>query len=96
MERRKSELLGNVLQRFLREEGLETPIFQHRLMSVWPEVVGMEIATATLGLRISNQTLLVQLSAPTSGSKLMMHRAAFVSKLNERVGAQVIADIKIV
>ena len=40
MERRKSEKLTNVLLRFMRESGLETPLNQYRLVEAWPEVAG--------------------------------------------------------
>ena len=37
MERRKEETLGNVVLRYLRLAGLETPLAEHRLVAAWPE-----------------------------------------------------------
>lgn len=40
MERRKSEQFTDVLYRYLRQEGLETPLNEHRIVSEWKEVAG--------------------------------------------------------
>ena len=50
MERRKSEAISDVLQRFLRQEGLETPLAQYRLIQAWPQVTGKAVANATAEL----------------------------------------------
>ena len=44
MERRKIENLTDVLHRFLRHEGLETPLNEHRAVDVWDEIVGPMVA----------------------------------------------------
>ena len=48
MERRKEETLGNVVLRYLRLAGLETPLAEHRLVEAWPEVAGEALAAALL------------------------------------------------
>ena len=94
MERRKSERLEDVLHRFLREEGLETPIYHHRLIVAWPEVVGEVVGKATEEIFIRNQTLMVRLSSPVLKSELMLSRGAIVARLNQIVKANVIVDIR--
>lgn len=93
MKRRNSELLGTVVQRFLREEGLETPLNQHRLIHSWGEVMGHGIAKYTGNIFISNQTLHVQIKSSVLRQELIMSRSALVKRLNNHVCAQVITDI---
>ena len=93
MERRKSEAIGNVLQRFLREEGLETPLAQYRLIQAWPQVAGQAVANATTELYIKNQTLYARLTSAVLRSELMMQRQALAYALNQYVQAQVITDV---
>ncbi len=93
MKRSKTEALSDVLNNFLRENGLETPLNQHRLVESWPEVVGKTIARYTGGLFIKNQTLYVKVSSPSLKSDLMMGRSSLVRQLNQHVGAYVISDI---
>lgn len=93
MERRKSEAIGNVLQRFLREEGLETPLAQYRVIQAWPQVAGKAVANATTELYIKNQTLYARLTSAVLRSELMMQRQALAYALNQYVQAQVITDV---
>ncbi|MBQ9678417.1 MAG: DUF721 domain-containing protein [Prevotella sp.] len=94
MFRQKTESLKEVLLRTLREQGLETPLNQKRLVEAWPEVVGPAIARYTLNTYIYNQTLYVRLSNPALRSDLSMMRGELVKKLNAVVGEQVITDIR--
>ena len=93
MERRKSEAIGDVLQRFLRQEGLETPLAQYRLIQAWPQVTGKAVATAPAELYIKNQTLYARLTAAVLRSELMMQRQALAYALNQAVQKQVITDV---
>ena len=93
MERRKSEAISDVLQRFLRQEGLETPLAQYRLIQAWPQVTGKAVATATAELYIKNQTLYVRLTSAVLRSELMMQRQALAYALNQAVQKQVITDV---
>ena len=93
MERRKSEAIGDVLQRFLREEGLETPLAQYRVIQAWPQVAGKAVANATTELYIKNQTLYARLTSAVLRSELMMQRQALAYALNQYVQAQVITDV---
>lgn len=94
MFRRKTESLKDILLRVLREQGLETPLQQKRLIDSWPEVAGPVIARYTLNTYIYNQTLYVRLSNPALRSDLSMMRQELVKKLNAVVGEQVITDVR--
>jgi len=69
-------------------------LLQKRLVESWPEVAGELIARYTTEVNISNQTLYVKLSMPALRADLSMRRMEFVKKLNDHVGAQIIADIR--
>lgn len=93
MERSKTESITNLLNAFLREQGLETPLNQHRLIEMWPEVMGSAINRYTGEMFIKNQTLYVKIKSAALKNDMMMNRAALVQRLNEAVGAYVISDI---
>ena len=94
MFKRREQAIGDLIMRNLREQGLETPLLQKRLMEAWPIVAGEAIARYTTGVNIYNQTLFVHLSIPALRADLSMRRQEFVNRLNEYVGNQVIADIR--
>ena len=95
MFRREIKPLGEILQRLLREEGLETPLLQKRLVEAWPEVAGRMVADYTSETSIRNQTLFVKITNAALRSDLTLMRTQLVKRLNERVGAFVITDIRI-
>ena len=94
MFRRSSIPIKEVLLKALREQGLETPLLQKRLIDAWPEVMGDAINRYTDNLVIRNQTLFVHLTNPALRMELSMQRQDIVGRLNAHVGNQVIADVR--
>ncbi len=93
MRRHQAEQVGDIVHQFLREEGLETPYNEYRLLQSWPEVVGQGIAQLTSNLQIRNRVLYVKLKSSVLRQELMYGRQSLVYRLNEHVGAQVIDHI---
>lgn len=78
----------------MRQQGLEMPLLQRRLIDSWPEVAGKVTAGYTRNLYIRNQTLFVALTNPALRADLSMMRSLYVQRLNAAVGSQVICDIR--
>lgn len=93
MIRKNAEAVGDIVRRFLREEGLETPYNEYRLVQAWPEVMGEGIARYTSDVQIRNGKLYVRLRSSVLRQELMLNRPLLVHRLNEYVGAQVIEGI---
>ncbi|MCI5665005.1 MAG: DUF721 domain-containing protein [Mediterranea sp.] len=93
MKRNNAEPIGNLIRTYLRQESLEAPLNEQRLLRAWPEVLGPTIASYTRELSIRNQTLYVHLSSAALRQELMMGRDLLVRNLNRHVGAQVITNI---
>lgn len=96
MIRKKAELVSDVLMTLLRQQGLEGPLNEYRLIQAWTVVLGRPVERYTRDLRIENQTLCVRLSSPALRNELTMQRTQLVQRLNAEVGAQVITDIRFV
>ncbi|MBR5930123.1 MAG: DUF721 domain-containing protein [Prevotella sp.] len=79
---------------FLRQNGLETPLLQRRLIDSWGKVAGKVIERYTEEKYIRNQVLYVKLSRPALRSDLSMMRTDLVNRLNQEVGAKIIIDIR--
>ena len=94
MFKRDVKNIKDLILKNLREQGLETPLLQKRLIDSWPVVAGDIINRYTDGLTIRNQTLYVHLTNPALRADLSMQRSDYVKKLNAHVGSQVIADIR--
>ncbi|MBQ4387444.1 MAG: DUF721 domain-containing protein [Prevotella sp.] len=94
MFKRNVQQVKDLIMQALREQGLETPLNQKRLVEAWPEVAGPVIARYTLNTYIYNQTLYVRLSNPALRADLSMQRSELTRRLNEAVGEQVITDVR--
>lgn len=93
MFKRDVKPLGDLLQTFLRNEGLETPLKQKRLLAAWDTVAGKVVARYTGEKFIKNQTLFVKMLNPALRQDLSMMRQRLIQQLNEAVGGYIISDI---
>lgn len=94
MKRNNTEKLGDVIRQLLRQEGLETPLNEHRLIESWRDVVGQAIYKYTTNIYIKNQVLYVNISSSVVRQELQMGREILIKNLNAQVGSQVIVDIR--
>lgn len=94
MFRRDVKNIKDLVMQNLRENGLETPLLQKRLVDAWPEVAGPSVARFTREVSIYNQVLYVKLSSPVLRTELSMRRQSYIDKLNHLVGARIITDIR--
>lgn len=94
MKRVKPKNINDLLHLYLREEGLETPLLEHRLIHQgWQKVVGDYIAERTEKLKIYNQVLYVQCKSAAVRQEIVLQRSEIARKLNEFVDAYIISDI---
>ena len=94
MFKRNVQQVKDLILQALREQGLETPLNQKRLVDSWAEVAGPIVSRYTLNTYIYNQTLYVRLSNPALRSDLSMRRQELTARLNAVVGEQVITDVR--
>ncbi len=95
MFKKRVQTIDEILQRFLRDEGLETPLLQKRLIDSWETVVGETVAQYTTEKFIKNQTLFVKITNPALRQDLGMMRSQLVKRLNETVSSLIITDIRL-
>lgn len=92
MKRSNIEQIGTLIRQFLRQECLESPLNEQRLLNAWPQILG-SAANYTDNIYIHNQTLYVHLTSAALRQELMMERETLVRALNQKVGATVITNI---
>ena len=95
MFRQKVKNLDEILNQVLREEGLETPLRQRRLIASRETVTGSVVARYTGEKFIKNQTLFVKITNSALKQDLSMMRSQLVKRLNEQVGAMIISDVRL-
>ena len=95
MFRRDVQSISDLLNMYLRREGLETPLLQKRAVDAWDTLMGPSIARFTGEKFIKNQTLFVKILNPALRQDLWMMRGQIVKRLNAAVGSMVIVDLRV-
>jgi len=94
MRKKNTELLSDVIRQVLKEQHLDKPLYEKRLIDAWPLVLGSNIMQYTSDLTIKNKVLYVSLTSSVLRHDLFISRDEIKKSLNKQVGAEVIVDIK--
>ena len=94
MIRKKEQKLESLIQQFMRQQGLETPLNEYRAVQAWPDIVGPAIARYTGQIFIRNSILYVQIRSAALRENLTYQRTLLAQRVNSQVGAQVIQEIR--
>lgn len=93
MRKKNTEILSEVIRQVLKEQHLDAPLNEKRLIDAWPQVLGNNILQYTSDLIIKNKVLYVSLTSSVLRHDLFLSREEIKKSLNKKVGAEVIVDI---
>lgn len=88
--------ISDLMRVIIRQNGLETPLLQKRLIEAWDGVVGELVAKYTTEKYIRNQDLCVHIENPALRSEVSMMKTELIRKLNNAVGGQIIREIRLI
>lgn len=95
MFRKEVKPISELLSQYLRQQGMETPLLQRRIVDTWDSLMGPTIAQYTTEKFIKNQVLFVKILNPALRQDLNMMRSQLVKRLNDAVGSQIITEVRI-
>ncbi len=93
MRKKNTEMLSDVIRQVLKEQHLDKPLYEKRLIEAWPLVLGSNIMQYTSDLSIKRKILYVSLNSSVLRHDLFLSREEIKKSLNKQVGAEVIVDI---
>lgn len=96
MKRTEPLSISQIVDHLFKSRDMEDTLLRHRALQVWPEVVGPLINRQTVERRLAGGVLLLRVASAPMRSELHMHRSSLVKALNDRVGKDVITDIKFI
>ncbi len=94
MFRKQPKQVCSIIDESLRENGLETPLLQYRIINQFESLLSKEASQYIGEKTIKNQILFVKIKRPSLRNDLSMMRHDLVNRLNEAVGHFVISDIR--
>lgn len=81
------------MNQVLREQHLDGPLNEMRLIEKWPEIVGAPLAAQTEKLYIKDHTLFLHVKSAIVRNELNLMRTPLIARLNKAVGNNVISNI---
>lgn len=86
-------MLGNLLHSFISENRLEKGLDKVRVEDAWNKVMGPAIEKYTTAIKLSGETLYVQISSSTLRQELSYGIQKIISLLNEELGKDLIKKL---
>jgi len=93
MEKKDVQKIDALLDQFVKANGLERGLAEHRLIRSWESLLGAIIAKKTKGMYIRNRKLFVTLHSSVVRNELGMMKQTLITRLNEAAGMKVIDDV---
>jgi hypothetical protein len=93
MRKKNTELIADVIKQILKDQKLDRPLYERRLIDSWPLVLGPHIIQYTTELTIKNRILYVQMNSSVLRHDLFLSRDEIKNSLNKKVGVDVINEI---
>ncbi len=86
--------IGAALPKTLTSLGITRRTREAQALWLWPQVVGEHLAHETKALKLTGGTLLVTASSPALAHQLRLERSMLIDRLNERIGAPAVREIR--
>jgi len=77
--------VDTVLQGVLEQHGVTRQIERHRVLELWPEIVGQQLAEVTRAKGLDEAALFVEVRSSAWLNELSMMKDAFLERVNERL-----------
>lgn len=85
--------LNAVLASVLQELGLGRRIKQLKVIDLWADVVGEQIAKVTIAERVNGGKLIVRVSKAPWRTELVFLKKEIIGKLNQAIGEELVKEI---
>ncbi|MCQ2335311.1 MAG: DUF721 domain-containing protein [Paludibacteraceae bacterium] len=88
--------ITDLLSSFIRDNHLEQPYLERRIIEAWPSVLGNAVVRFTGDMNIRDGVLFVHIKSAPLRQELFNNRHLIVERLNQAVGAtHVLKDIRL-
>jgi predicted nucleic acid-binding Zn ribbon protein len=87
--------LGDAIQKFLKESGLDEKLQQHRVASYWDAVLEGKIAAATKYIKVKDGVVSVGLESSVARQELHMRKTEIIAALNAKMGSAYVKEIRV-
>lgn len=87
--------MDSIIAEWIRENDLEKPLLEHRVVEQWAEVLGPTIARFSRDIEVKDGMLRVRITNAALRQELFEQRFKLIQKLNTAVGGEAVKDIRL-
>ena len=87
--------MDSVITEWIRENDLEKPLLEHRVVEQWAAVLGPTIARYSRDIEVKDGMLRVRITNAALKQVLFEQRFQLIDKLNKAVGGEAVKDIRL-
>jgi len=91
---RTTARVGGLVRRVLQDLGLEKRVLRQAAVALWPDVVGAQASRHSRAVAVRGEVLMVATRTPVWAHNLTFLKQQLLDRLQERLGARVIEDIR--
>lgn len=95
MKRTDAQSLDSVIAEWIRENDLEKPLLEHRVVEQWDTILGPAIARYSRDISVKDGMLRVRITNAALRQELFEQRYKLIQKLNDSVGGEAVKDIRL-
>ena len=93
MKREQAKSMKELMALFIEEAGLGPGLDQERVSSLWDQLLGPSIASATLQKQLRDGKLYVRLRSSVVRNYLFMEQKSIMAKLNDAMGKSLVTEL---
>ena len=94
MSKNNTISVGKALNGILKDLGLQGRINQYRVLEMWPEIVGENIAKYTKAERVQENIIYIKVKNNTWRTELQFQKNIILENISQKVGKGIIKDIR--
>jgi predicted nucleic acid-binding Zn ribbon protein len=92
-KRVNSQSLGEVIQQFIKRNGMQPKLDEATLVAQWEEIVGKMIARHTLDLYLKNQKLFIKFDSAALRQEMSYAKSKLIENINKTIGHTCVNEI---
>jgi len=92
-KRTNSQSLGEVIQQYIKNSGIQPKLDEASVIAKWEEIVGKMIARGTNDLYLKNRKLFIKFNSSALRQEMSYSKTKLADKVNEAIGHKAIDEV---
>ena len=92
-KRTNSQSLGEVIQQYIRQSGIQPKLDEASIIEKWEEIVGKMIARHTVDLYVKNKKLFIKFDSAALRHEMSYTKSKLLENTNKTIGHKAVDEI---